>query len=220
MNKHLPPKQLYLLKVFTLIQLVGALNCSTITARRRLSDWRAHTSINRNGMFYTLPGVPKFDRNGLWRFHDIFFSVHGNLKQTAIHLVQQSAQGLDSREISTLVGLPTGSSYLSRLRDIPDISREWRDGRWVYLAGEDAARKMQLKERSDTTDQAIELPSAEEAVDILVCFIRHPKLDPEALARQLRERRSGVTPAKIRNLLEHHGLSKKKHRLPGDPMPD
>ena len=220
MNKHLPPKPLFLLKVFTLIQLVGVLNCSTITARRRLNDWRAYTSINRNGMFYTLPGVPKFDHNGLWRFHDIFFSAHGNLKQTAIRLVQRSARGLDSHEISTLVGLPTGSSYLSRLRDIPDISREWRNGRWIHLAGEDAARKKQMGERSDSSDQVIGLPSAEEAVDILVCFIRHPKFDPKALARQLGERRRGITAARIRNLLEHHGLSKKKRRLPGNPMPD
>lgn len=220
MNKQLPPKQLYLLKVFTLIQLVGVLNCSAITARRRLSDWRAHTSINRNGMFYTLPGVPKFDQNGLWRYRDIFFSAHGNLKQTAIRLVQESPEGLDSHEISTLVGLPTGSSYVSRLRDIPDISREWRDGRWVYLAGEDAARQRQLEERSASSDQAIGLPSAEEAVDILVCFIQHPRLDPEGLARQLGERRRGITSAMIHNLLEHHGLSKKKRRLPGGPMPD
>jgi len=35
MNKPLPPKQLCLLKVFSLIQLVAILNCSTITARRR-----------------------------------------------------------------------------------------------------------------------------------------------------------------------------------------
>jgi hypothetical protein len=219
-NKQLPPKQLHLLKVFTLIQLVGALNCSTITARRRLSDWLAYTSINKNGMFYTLPGVPKFDQNGLWHFHDIFFSTHGNLKQTAIRLVQQSARGLDSREISQLVGLPTGSSYLSRLREIPDIRREWRGGRWVYLAGEDSVRKKQMLVRCGSADQAIGLPSAEEAVDILVCFIRHPKLDPEAVARKLGEQRPSITAARIRNLLEHHGLSKKKRRLQGDPLSD
>jgi hypothetical protein len=220
MNEPLPPDQLCMFKVFTLIQLVDTLSCSAITARRRLSDWRAYTSINRNGMFYTLPSVPEFDQNGLWRFQDVFFSAHGNLKRTAIRLVQRSARGLDSHEISTLVGLPAGSSYLSRLRDIPDLSREWRDGRWVYLAGEDAARRKQLQERSDWADQAAGLPSPEEAVDILVCFIRHPELEPEALARQLGERRRGVTAARIRNLLEHHGLDKKKRWLPGDPMPD
>jgi hypothetical protein len=146
----------------------------------------------------------------LWRFHNVVFSSHGNLKWTAIRLVQRSARGLDSHEISTLVGLPAGSSYLSRLRDMPDISREWRDGRWIYLAGEDAARKKQLRERSDWADQAAGLPSPEEAVDILVCFIQHPELEPEALARQLGERRRGITAAGIRKLLEHHGLGKKK----------
>jgi hypothetical protein len=215
-----PPDQLYLFKVFTLIQLVDTLSCAAITARRRLSDWRAYTSINRNGMLYTLPSVPEFDLNGLWRFQDIFFSAHGNLKQTVIRLVQRSARGLDSHEISTLVGLPAGSSYLSRLRNMPDLSREWRDGRWIYLAGEDEARNKQLQARSNWADQAAGLPSPEEAVDILVCFIRHPELEPEALARQLGERRRGVTAATIHNLLEHHGLGKKKRRLPGDPMPD
>jgi hypothetical protein len=215
-----PPNQLYLSKVFTLIQLVDTLSCSAITARRRLSDWQAYTSINRNGMFYTLPSVPEFDLNGLWHFQDIFFSAHGNLKQTAIRLVQRSARGLDSHEISKLVGLPAGSSYLSRLRDMPDLSREWRNGRWIYLAREDAARNKQLQARSDWADQAAGLPSPEEAVDILVCFIRHPELEPEELARQLGERRRGVTAAMIRNLLEHHSLGKKKRRLPGDPMSD
>jgi len=36
----------------------------------------------------------------------------------------------------------------------------------------------------------------------------------------LGERKSCITAAMIRNLLEHHGLSKKKRRLPGDPMSD
>lgn len=215
-----PPDQLYLFKVFTLIQLVDALSCSPITARRRLSDWRAYTSINKNGMFYTLPSVPQFDQNGLWRFEEVFFSVHGNLKQTVVHLVKQSARGLDSHEISTLVGLPAGSSYLSRLRNLPDLSREWRDGKWIYLAGEEAVCKKQLQVRSDWADRTSGLPSPEEAVDILVCFIQHPELDPEALARQVGERRRGVTAARISNLLEHHGLVKKKRRLPGDRMSD
>jgi len=220
MNKPLPPDRLFLLKVFTLIQLVETLNCSAITARRRLSDWRTYTSINKNGMFYTLRSVPEFDHNGLWRFQNVFFSAHGNLKRTVIRLVQRSARGLDSHEISTLVGLPSGSSYLSRLRDMADLSRQWRDGRWVYLAGEEAARQKQLEERSNWADQAAGLPSPEEAVDILVCFIRHPQLEAEALARQLGERRGGISAAKIRNLLEHHDLGKKKRRLHGDPMPD
>src|SRR3989304_4794820 len=144
MNEPLAPDQLYLLKIFTLIQLVDPLSYSAITARRRLRDWRAYTSINRNGMFYTLPSVPEFDQNGLWRFQDVVFSAYGNLKRTVIRLVQRSARGLDSHEISTVVGLPAGSSYLSRLRDMPELSREWRGGRWGYLAGEGGGRKEEV----------------------------------------------------------------------------
>lgn len=215
-----PPDSLVELKIFTLVDLTGLLQCSAITARRRLSGWQAYTSINRNGMFYALPGVPQFDSNGLWHFHKVFFSAYGNLKETVVRLVQQSPRGLDRLEMGQLVGLPAGSSYLSRLRDLPELGREWLQGRWVYLAGEEMVRRRQLEERLAWEDRWAGLPSPEEAVDILVCLVRHPEWEPEALAAQLAGRRPGLTAAKVRNLLEHHDLGKKKHRLPGDPMPE
>lgn len=209
MEKQLATGRLTEWKIFTLAELIELLSCSAITAKRRLRTWRTLTSINRNGRYHALPGVPAFDEKGLWSYREVYFSSHGNLKQTAVWLVQQAPRGLDSQELGGLVGLSARSSYLSRLRDLPGLHREWLDGKWVYLAEDEAERKRQLAERSRWVGQSAGLPTDTEAVDILVCLIRHPELGPEELAGQLVQQGRGVAVAKIRNLLEKHDLLKK-----------
>jgi hypothetical protein len=78
-------------KVVTIVVLAAWLSCSIATARRRLKAWRAYTSYNHNGRFYTLPEIADFDDNGLWRHQGVFFSKHGNLKRTLAYLVIHSA---------------------------------------------------------------------------------------------------------------------------------
>jgi len=86
-------------KIIILEQLIGRLECSAITARRRLKQWQTYTSINQNGRYYTLPQIPVFDQNGLWRYQAVLFSKHGNLKQTIISLITDSPKGLSAGEI-------------------------------------------------------------------------------------------------------------------------
>lgn len=206
-------------KIFTLPDLVTLLACSAVTARRRLHCWRAYTSINRNGRYYALPTVPTFDDLGLWRYQEVCFSAHGNLKRTVAWLVGNTSHGLDSKELGRLVGLSARSSYLSRLRDLPGLSRVWQDGKWLYLAADDGERSKQLAERSRRASQAAGFPTDAEAVDILVCFIRQPALEPEEIAVQLAGQGRAVAAAKIRNLLERHGLQKKKRWSGSPPLP-
>jgi hypothetical protein len=91
-----------------------------VTARRRLKAWRAYTSYNRNGRYYTLPEIAQFDDMGLWRHQGAFFSKHGNLKQTLVHLVVHSVQGLSGAEFGEILGLQP-RSFLSHFRDHPAI---------------------------------------------------------------------------------------------------
>ncbi len=74
------------LKVLTIEQLVALLECSLITARRYLKKWQAYTSFNMNGRYYTLPGIPRFDEKGIWKYRGIYFSRYGNLMQTMCEL--------------------------------------------------------------------------------------------------------------------------------------
>ena len=53
-------------KVMTLGELAQQMQCSHRTVQRRLRDWQAINSYNKNGRYYVLPSVPTFDAHGLW----------------------------------------------------------------------------------------------------------------------------------------------------------
>ena len=106
-------------KTMTLGEVAEAIRSSIHTARRRLRQWRASHSHNRNGRYYALPDVPEFDGDGLWRWRGAFFSRHGNLRQTVVALVERSPAGLDAGELGTLIARPYPKR--DRARDGPKI---------------------------------------------------------------------------------------------------
>lgn len=131
-------------KIMSIAQLVGLLNCSVPTVRNRLKEWNTFTSYNKNGSYYTLPGIPEFDKNGLWKCKRVFFSKHGNMKQTIIQLVKSSESGLDAAQIGRLLGLMP-RSFTSHLKDLPDLSRETFAGRYVYFSDDEELYLLQKK---------------------------------------------------------------------------
>jgi hypothetical protein len=191
-------------KVITLDQLVALLNCPMITARRRLKQWRTYTSINKNGRFYTLPQIPVFDKNGLWSFQEIYFSKHGNLKQTITALIAGSPEGLSGGKIAELVGIAPNSSFLSQFKSVTGVKREKHQGRFVYLSDRPDVYTSQ-KQRWATTA----FPSDAEAVVILVQLIKHPKASIEQLAEHVFAQGIRIDPAAMRKFLQFHDLLKK-----------
>lgn len=191
-------------KIITLEQLIGLLKCSVITARRRLKRWRTYTSINQNGRYYTLPQIPVFDQNGLWRYQAILFSKHGNLKQTIIALITDSPRGLSAVEIAEFIDLVPNSSFLSRVKDVAGVKREKHQGRYIYLSDRPEIGSRQ-KRRWVTTS----FPTDAQAVVILVQLIKHPEIGIEQLADFVFERGQSLEPAAIRRFLQFHDLLKK-----------
>ena len=191
-------------KIITINELVGLLECSVITARRRLKTWKAHTSINQNGRYYTLPKIPVFDENGLWRYQAALFSRHGNLKQTVVALIQGAPKGLAAAEIAELVDLAPNSSFLSQLRNAPGIKRERQDGRFVYLSDQPDIREKQRERR-----EGIAFPTDAQAVLILVQLIKHPGIGVSELAKRATSQGISIEPDAVQGLLQFHGLLKK-----------
>lgn len=201
-------------KVVTVVQLANWLSCSVVTARRRLKVLSAYTSYNRNGRYYTLPEIAQFDDTGLWWHQGAFFSKHGNLKQTLVHLVTHSAQGLSSTELGEMLGLQP-RSFLSHFRDHPAIYRENMMGRWIWFAADPRIREQQMQTRLAEEDaKELRIPSDMEAVMILVDLIGHPQSDVEQIARRLKSKEFNIGVDAIRQLLEHHGLLKKTVAIP------
>lgn len=197
-------------KVLSLSNLMSLLKCSVATARRRLAAWRAYTSYNLNGRYYTLPDVPQFDENGLWKFDSKMFSRFGNLKATVVSLVEHSRAGLNAFEMSTLLNLPA-HTFLSHFKEDVALRREKIHGLYVYFSHELATYHKQKSERDKQySKQAKEdLPTDAESVAILVELIKHPHDSLPQLVGRAKRKGLCVPIVKVRNLLVHHGILKK-----------
>lgn len=209
MNEESVLKKLRSQKTFTVDQVQLFLHCSPRTARRRMKAWKVFTSINQNGRYYALPDIPAFNASGLWKYRNILFSTHGTLKQTIIHVIQQSHHGLSSHEITDQIGLPPNRSLLSHLRESSDIRREKLHGRYVYFSGDPEIYAKQKRRWDRLEEEAKAQLSDEEAVQVLAYFIKHPHLSPEELARRLSRKGRKIKAAGVRQLLESHDLLKK-----------
>jgi hypothetical protein len=195
-------------KIITIRQLVKWLKCSVITARRRLKKWQAYTSINNNGCYYTLPQIPVFDENGLWKYNTVLFSKHGNLKQTIVALITESEKGLSAVEIAAFVDLVPNSSFLSRFKSVPGVRREKHQGRFIYLSDHPQIYSRQMQTRA-SRQAAAGFPSDPEAVEILVQLIKYPDIGIEQLAAKVSKPGKPLAPAMIRRFFRFHDLLKK-----------
>lgn len=193
------------LKVLTLEQLVALLDCSVIAARRKLKKWSAYTSFNMNGRYYTLPGIPRFDQNGIWKYQRVLFSKHGNLMQTICALIRGSESGLSAKQIAGVVEVASNSSVFSRLRNVAGVRRQRHHGRFVYFSQE----RYQEQKAALEQPQQTRLPSDAEAVMILVQHIKEPHSSIDELSESLRAQGRSIDRNAIHRFLEHHDLLKK-----------
>jgi len=196
-------KRFQKLKVVTIEQLVDLLGSSVITARRQLKKWRAHTSFNMNGRYYTLPGIPRFDENGIWKYQRTLFSEYGTLMQTISQLIGRSETGLSARQIAQVVEVAPNSSVFSCLQSVPEIRRERHQGRFVYFS------KERYQEQKATHPQHVRLPSDAEAVIILVEHIKRPHSSIEELSERVAGQGRSIDHRVIHRFLKHHDLLKK-----------
>ncbi len=195
-------------RIMTLEEVAELIHCSIHTGRRRLKTWRAHTSYNHNGRYYTLPDVAEFDADGLWKWKGVFFSQYGTLKQTVVEVVRRSQAGLDGGELRSVLGLDP-RSFLSAFADHPQIVREKAEGRFVYYSSDKALYRRQLQRRCSLSTKGRQ-PTAFEAIAILVEKIKHPDLSNEALSRRLKKQNLSLEPESIHNLFVRYDLVVKK----------
>ena len=195
-------------KVVTLAELMFNLNCSRRTAQRRLGEWQAINSYNRNGSYYTLPDIPKFDAHGLWQYRGVFFSKFGSLPQTFVALVAHSSAGLTASEAGALLGLRP-SSFLWSLREHQGVRREKHERRYLYLSSDPARCEEQRRQREQMC-AASRLPTDAEAVAILIEKIKEPSLSDDELSRRLEKQKVFVEPQLIHDFFVRHNVAAKK----------
>jgi len=174
----------------------------------KLSQWQAHSSYNHNARYYALPGVPRFDHNGLWRFRDIGFSKHGTLKNTVVHLVHASAGGLTGTELGQLLGL-SARSFLHHFRDTPGIYREKHAGVYVYFCEHQQQYTAQRSARATTIALAPHALSEADIIIILAALITHHNLSAQNILALPQVKARKLSPVAVHSFFQRHGLLKK-----------
>lgn len=185
------------------------LECSTITARRRLKKWKTYTSINKNGRYLTLPEIPVFDQNGLWKYQTVLFSKQGNLRQTMLKLISNASTGLSAVDISKLVDLAPNSSFISQIKNAPGIKREKHHGRFIYFSDRNEVYNRQKQRYIENRRAGADFPTDAEAIVILVQFIKHPGICIELPAGKVSQKGYQIDSDTIIRLLKFHNLLKK-----------
>ena len=194
-------------KIMTIKKLTSLLQCSAITVRRQLKKWGTFTSINQNGRYYTLPEIPEFDGNGLWKYQLSFFSKHGNLRQTIVELIKRSEAGLSAADISKIIEIPSSSSYFSQLKQSDEIRREKHQGRYIYFSA--VSIRYQQQKRKIEQQYADGLLTDDQAIQILIHMIKNPGIEVERLAIESAPPGKCFEPVAVKHFLQFHDLLKK-----------
>jgi hypothetical protein len=197
------------MKIFTIDILTGFLDCSVRTAWRRLHQWNAYTSYNHNAKYHTLSTIPRFDKYGIWRHNDIYFSKYGNLTKTIVHLVDESQDGIEARRLCSILGVSARSLY-THFRGIKEIVPQ-RIGRTLFFfSSQIDVYSRQIAQRTSTiSENQSQQPRSTDAVLILVDRIKHPDDSIEHSARRLQLQSPAITPEAIHALLAKFGIEKK-----------
>lgn len=196
-------------KVLTISDLCTQLDLSVATVRRRLKEWQALSSYNQSGRFYTLPSIPQFTKQGLWKFQGAFFSKHGTLKNTVIHFVRISKSGLSNAELEQILEV-NPNSYLPQCKQLVGVKREKHHREVVYYSSEEQQYQRQKRTRFPPEPTAVKLPPDAIGIIVMVELVKNPGSTPEELTRTLLRDGYQIDLTTIENLLEYHGLKKNR----------
>ena len=117
-----------------------------VTVFRKLKQIAYRTSYSHRGSYYTLDENARFDENGLWSFHSVWFSRQGTLLDTAEASVQKSSSGYFAEELDHLLHVGTKEPLL-RLVQQQRIAREPVSGLYLYCSVDPDLRQRQLLAR-------------------------------------------------------------------------
>jgi len=196
-------------KVLTVMELSKILQCSEITVHRRLKEWDALTSYNKNGRYYTIRSIPEFDKNGIWQHQDIYFSRYGTLKNTVIALTSKSKKGMNHTELSEIIGL-NPKCFMARFKELPGVKKERYKNYIIYFSGNSEKYEAQKQKRFPPEPAATELPPDAQAIIILVELIHHPGISIPKITAQLQKKGHPIESENITALFKKHGIAKKK----------
>lgn len=196
-------------KCWTISELCETLGYAAISIKRFLKQIGYYSSFTHNSKWYTLRSVPDFNKDGLWFYDGIGFSRHGNLKQTILHLIDQSRQGLSARQLAEKLSV-AGYAVLNHMYKAGVIDRLKTRKGFIYLSGDASKKERQLSRLQSliAEGQKPKVLSAQAAVYVLAEFIQHPQASFAELCRAVAKKQVIATPEMIAQLFKEHHIKK------------
>lgn len=179
---------------------------SRMSVFRRLRELDYLSSYSHAGRYYTLRSVAKFDTAGIWSFNDIGFSKFGNLKETLVHMIDQSEAGKTHSELESQLDVRVHNTLLD-LVCTKRIDREELNGKFLYLSADSKRSKRQVLQRSAFVDCS---EPDWLTIEILAEVIRSHRIqiDPHAIAVQLNVRGVQITTLQVEEVLKQLEVKK------------
>jgi transcriptional regulator with XRE-family HTH domain len=197
-------------RILTLEQLCRKMHASRSTVLRRLDEHGHHSSYNHAGKFLTIDEVAEFDARGLWFWKAARFSIHGSLKETVWHLVEDSQQGMTQEELAALLGVRTHNPLLELVEE-DWIHRERLGPTFVYVSHQVTRRREQVRRRQALLAESKKpRPSSRQIIATLLELIKDPRAEGDQIV--LRCQRSGVAMSRelVNVIFETYDLDKKR----------
>lgn len=192
---------------------------SRMSVFRRLREVGYRTSFTHGGRYYTLQDVPRFDDTGLWFFKGVGFSLRRTLKETLVHLVDQSPAGLSYSQLRRIASVRVENTLALLARE-GRIARQQVDGHSVYVAVDGVLGLQQIEARSSLlqgpSQANLPLPLV---VEILLEVVRAGGVfvGPKTVVARLVARGERVRLGDVETVYGRYGLALEKKT--GDVCP-
>jgi hypothetical protein len=170
------------------------------------------TSYSHSGRFYTLQEIPRFDEYGLWSYRDVFFSKFRTLRNSVLHLVNESVAGQTYSELQTRLHLRVYNA-LHDLIEAKEIGLEDLEQFNLYVSiGQRRARAQIAQRRKLLRTQPVAIPMPDPAIviEVLVVYIHHPHADPHSVAALVRRTGKVISVEQVKTVFVQYELGKKK----------
>lgn len=205
--------------VYDLRELSNVLSRSGRTVLRYLKWLGYYTSYNFNSRYYTLEGIPQFDKDGLWQYEGIWFSCYKTLRKTVRRQIEQSEAGMTSGELGEKLHTRVANQMGALLRDgIVEVKKYGRP--YLYYSSYESRRSVQMARREKALKKRQKIDRAQakllstrqsalKVIEVLVTRIDHPDWGTEEIAKNLTRRGIEMSVEGVEATFEHFHLAKK-----------
>jgi hypothetical protein len=183
-------------KIARLVDLFNLLHTkSRMSVFRRLRELQYLSSYTHSGSYYSIKNILDFNSSGLWYFNEVGFSKFGNLKETLIHIIDDSDSGFTHEELEKKLHVRVHNTLLDLVKS-NKISREKADGKYAYFSIQASKSKKQVATRKNYTGKLAGSGLSDFLIiEILASIIRSTKgslINPEIIVLDLAKSRGVV----------------------------